>query len=296
MNPKQGAHGSIYAHGPRKHDAHFENYQGVYQDNQLELQGYLHKHAPHLLLHTLSATLCHSLPRAPRSICTCMCMCVCVCVSLSLSVNSSHMVVAGVGAQSVPLVGALSLISLILKGTQLSLLLSLSLSLSQLLFGAGDTDALKVGRSIRVYLGRSIRDYQAPKHPPYTARASGSVTLSSRSLLTQAGAACVKRDQLQNGSRSRVCPCSPMRERERERESLRRSCMGSNGKCPTLQRSNWPLSPMMRVGRWWLVVGGWGQAPQQGVDIEPEHQIAQLKALLEETLLSLHQAHPRSMP
>jgi hypothetical protein len=45
-------------------------------------------------------------------------------------------------------------------------------------------------------------------------------------------------------------------------------------------------------------VGGWGQALQQGVDIEHEHQIAQLKALLEEkdALLSQRQAHPRSMP
>jgi hypothetical protein len=173
-------------------------------------------------------------------------VCLCVCLSLSLCEFIAHggrrrgRAISPFGGSSFPHLPHPE------GYTTLSASLSLSLSLSQLLFGAGDTDALKVGRSIRVYLGRSIRDYQAPKHPPYTARASGSVTLSSRSLLTQAGAACVKRDQLQNGSRSRVCPCSPMRERERERESLRRSCMGSNGKCPTLQRSNWPLSPILR--------------------------------------------------
>ena len=86
------------------------------------------------------------------------------------------------------------------------------------------------------------------------------------------------------------------REREREPQAQLHGQQRQMSYLATQQLAAQPNPEMMRVGRWWLVVGGWGQAPQQGVDIEPEHQIAQLKALLEETLLSLHQAHPRSMP
>ena len=60
---------------------------------------------------------------------------------------------------------------------------------------------------------------------------------------------------------------------------------------PTQQVAAQPKPEMMGVG-------GWGQVPELGVHITPEHQIAQLKALLEEkeALLSRLQAHPRSMP